>query len=92
MKKTPRPCTPQPEIVGRSIAESSTRRAERRQIAMRSNSELGTSAGRPPRPSPFSGAELSPFQPAGLGAGGATAMVGLFEFTLRLGHDFAQFR
>ena len=39
-----------------------------------------------------SGAELAPFQPAGFGAGGATAVVGLFQFTLRLRHDFARFR
>ena len=39
-----------------------------------------------------SGAEFPPFQPAGLRAGGATAVVGLFEFTLRLRHDFARFR
>jgi hypothetical protein len=53
--------------------------------------ESESSAGRLPRPSSFSGAEFPPLQSAGFGAGGATAVVGLFEFTLRLRHDFARF-
>jgi hypothetical protein len=93
MKETSRPCTSQakngkPEaceigaLDGRRNVESRDARIpkwNKRRINRRSRL-------------PVSGTEFPPFQPAGLRTGGATAVIGLFEFTLRLRHDFARFR
>jgi hypothetical protein len=93
MEKSPRPCTSQVEISEREVCRN---RAVDGRIVVKSrgaripkrNKRRTTATTK----SQFSGAELPPFQAASLGAGGTTAVVGLFESTLRLGHDFARFR